>query len=458
MKKILSVILAISVMLPGASVNARAAGRTEAIYRAVSDNSEIHILYNDTIVKCDDVKPVNTDGRVMIPFRTALENMGAAVEYDDESRLVTAKKGDITIKFTLMDDIIYVDKNGIQSTITMDVPMIIVDERTLVPIRFMSNAFDMQVGWDSETETVIIMDYDDYFDYFEKIAPNLSKAAAINNPEFNNCSASFDFNIDFSDATDTFTLFAKGTAESGGADNPAQLNIVLNIQSGSWSLKDVKADAVFDGGRIYIRTDVLEQLAKNINNPELKLAAVTFNGMTWYSIDLNKLLEAFQLPPMKEMISNSDNITDIWKNGISTEGDAEYLTAVTLAAMFDAYEEMDQYITVKEKENGGYTININITNDDFSKIITSILGTAIPEEILAEMRNSINCTIAANMDCDDKKLTSDVFVDISAEDDDVKFEFKMTFNETDEIKDNAADISVPEESVDITDMILEFIK
>ena len=44
------------------------------------DKSEIHIVYNDKVVKYDDVKPVNTDGRVMIPFRAALENMGASVD------------------------------------------------------------------------------------------------------------------------------------------------------------------------------------------------------------------------------------------------------------------------------------------------------------------------------------------------------------------------------------------
>ncbi len=44
----------------------------------------------------------------------------------------------------------------------------------LVPIRFMSNAFGMQVGWDGDTETVVILDADDYFNEFENSAPNMS--------------------------------------------------------------------------------------------------------------------------------------------------------------------------------------------------------------------------------------------------------------------------------------------
>ena len=74
-----------------------------------------------------------------------------------------------------MDDTIYVDNNGSESTVQVDTPMIIVDDRTLVPIRFMSNAFGMQVGWDGDTETVVILDADDYFNEFENSAPNMSK-------------------------------------------------------------------------------------------------------------------------------------------------------------------------------------------------------------------------------------------------------------------------------------------
>ncbi len=107
MKKIIAAAVAASMVVPCFSVSA--AERVKEVSSVYGDKSEIHIVYNDKVVKYDDVKPVNTDGRVMIPFRAALENMGASVDYDDLSRLVTAKKGDTTIKFTLMDDTIYVE-------------------------------------------------------------------------------------------------------------------------------------------------------------------------------------------------------------------------------------------------------------------------------------------------------------------------------------------------------------
>ena len=79
MKKIIAAAVAASMVVPCFSVSA--AERVKEVSSVYGDKSEIHIVYNDKVVKYDDVKPVNTDGRVMIPFRAALENMGAIVDY-----------------------------------------------------------------------------------------------------------------------------------------------------------------------------------------------------------------------------------------------------------------------------------------------------------------------------------------------------------------------------------------
>lgn len=66
-EKIIALALTAAMAMPCA-VNAQAADRMSGIYESTKDHSEIHILYNDTVVQYEDVKPVNTDGRVMIPF------------------------------------------------------------------------------------------------------------------------------------------------------------------------------------------------------------------------------------------------------------------------------------------------------------------------------------------------------------------------------------------------------
>lgn len=466
MKKIIALALTAAMAMPCA-LNAQAAGRVSGIYEATEDNSEIHILYNDTVVQYEDVKPVNTDGRVMIPFRAALENMGATVDYNDAERLVTAKKGDITINFTLMDDTIYIDKNGQKSTITMDVPMIIVEDRTLVPIRFMSNAFDMQVGWDGDSETVVIMDYDDYFNKFSSIAPNMTKLINLKQPEFNKETASFDLAVSLAEGEKTFNFDFGGKADY--ADGTGQMKVTgIDAELVGVSLmKDADAEAIVKEGQLYVKTDIIEQIAKNSANSELKLAAITFNGNTWYKIDLNKVIDALDIPAetkaaFKAAIAMSSgetmDIAEILKSGISTEGDADIDDAEALAARFDMLEEFDKYISVTEKDNGGYKISMNITAEDFNKIITNLLGSILTDEERAMLSDMIRFVVSASTDCDGQKAVSDASVDLGINVDGTELVFKLTISETQEKDDSVKAAAIPENSTDITDLVLSAMK
>ncbi|MCI8403504.1 MAG: copper amine oxidase N-terminal domain-containing protein [Clostridia bacterium] len=461
MRKITLLALTAAITFTSA-VNVQAAGRVERIYRAAADNSQINILYNDTIVDCDGVKPVNADGRVMIPFRTALENMGASVEYDNAHKLVTAKKDDIIIKFTLMDDMIYIDRNGEQSTLTMDVPMMVVDGSTLVPIRFMSNALDMRVGWDGDSETVIIMDYDGYFKDFENIMPNMNRLFEMKIPDFNSCSELFDIDVNYSDNYDTFNFSLKGTAESGGIDSSSRMNILLNTEFGDISLEDAKADVIFDDGKLYIKTDILEHISKNIDDKFLKFAAVTFNGITWYKLDLDRLTEEMGLSASFNQTINSTgllkNYMQLIMDMVSQGYDVDMSTAVMAASMFDTWEEIDPYISVTEKKDGGYTVKLDISPDDFNTIIKNIGASQLNVEDMKMIEEMIKFTCSMDMECDGVKQTSDIMIDVSAGIEDVKLSLKMKFNEKDEVADEAQTVTIPAESVDITDTVLGFIK
>lgn len=466
MKKIIALALTAAMAMPCA-VNAQAADRISGISDALSNRDEIHILYNDKVVQYEDVKPVNTDGRVMIPFRAALENMGATVDYNEAERLVTAKKGDITINFTLMDDTIYIDKNGQQSTITMDVPMIIVDDRTLVPIRFMSNAFDMQVGWDGNSETVVIMDYDDYFDRFAENAPNMTKLTTLEQPDLNRGNTVFDTSITYGDAESSFDLAASGEADSTYADKTGSASVTLNANGGGASLQDVTVDAVVKDSQLYIKTDAVEQLKQNSTSEELKLVLAALNANTWYKIDLNKVIDGIDLPDETKAVlktalaisqGKTENTAEILKSGISTEGDADFNSVVMLAAQLDMYEEMDKYISVTEKDNGGYTIGINITAEDYNKIIIDTLGSMMTEEERSQLADTTKFSVSANTDFDGQKAVSDATVDMNINADGVTVGLKLTINETQEKDDSVKAATIPENSMDITDLIVNAMK
>lgn len=174
MKKTISFLTAVA-LTAAMGASASASGISQSISAVEANHDAINIIYNGQLMTYTDAIPENINDRVMLPFRAVLEGMGATVNYEDASRLVTASRGAITLTFTLEDDTIYINNNGVNSELKLDVPMIIKNDRTLVPIRFISNALGMQVGWEGDYNTVLIVDEETYQNDITANAPNVKK-------------------------------------------------------------------------------------------------------------------------------------------------------------------------------------------------------------------------------------------------------------------------------------------
>lgn len=465
MKKIIAICAAAVMMLTSIGANAAEADRTGKLYKTIMDDSQIHIIYNDTVIECADVKPVNADGRVMIPFRAALEGMGAQVDYDNASRKVTAKKGNKEIKFTLMDDTIRIITDGdMVSEIKMDTPMMIVDGSTLVPIRFMSNAFGMQIGWDGDTQSVVILDRDTYFADFSDIAPNMSKLLEIDDIEYNKEYTEFDFDVTMSDGKKKTNFDFEGKIDAVDKDGviSADMTFDMSISGGGLpiTVKDSYVNLIMKDGSIYVKTDIVEQLAAVIGTPDMVTAARIVNKNTWYKLDLNKVLDNIEMPEeLKNMLIVGDvsdlTIEEALIAAVPAEGDVTLADMIMLASQLDAYQMMDKYITVEEKTDGGYNVSMNITSDDFADIIKSMLEGFMPEEELAGINNMLVFEVSANTDADAKTATSDAKLNIEINMEDF-FNIKMTMNMTDksEKSDTVKTPEIPADAMDVTDIIL----
>lgn len=108
------------------------------------------VLLNGSMLSFD-VPPVIEDGRTLVPLRTIFEALGSSVQWDESTQTVIAKKEDTEIKLAIGGQAY---KNG--QPVSLDVPAKIVDGRTLVPLRFVSEAMGCQVGWDNDKNTVTI--------------------------------------------------------------------------------------------------------------------------------------------------------------------------------------------------------------------------------------------------------------------------------------------------------------
>jgi len=99
-----------------------------------------------------DVAPQIIDDRTMVPMRAIFEAMGTEVEWDSDTQTITATQGDKTIIMQI--DNVAMSVNG--QTIALDVGPMLIDGRTLVPVRAVAEGLDADVQWNAEMRTVVI--------------------------------------------------------------------------------------------------------------------------------------------------------------------------------------------------------------------------------------------------------------------------------------------------------------
>ena len=106
----------------------------------------------------NDVAPIITNDRTMLPARFVAENLGAVVSWDEADRIVTIKGKnlktgeDVTIIITI--DKATATVNG--GEINLDSPAFIRNDRTYTPVRFIAEQLGADVNWDENERNVII--------------------------------------------------------------------------------------------------------------------------------------------------------------------------------------------------------------------------------------------------------------------------------------------------------------
>lgn len=112
---------------------------------------DIHITVDGKELQ-SDVVPVMENDRVLVPMRTIFEALGAKVEWDEETQTVTAEKGWTEIQITLNES--KMRKN--EKEYELDTTACMINDRTMVPVRAVSEAFDAKVEWSESEKTVTI--------------------------------------------------------------------------------------------------------------------------------------------------------------------------------------------------------------------------------------------------------------------------------------------------------------
>lgn len=118
----------------------------------------IQVTLNDQPLSFSDAQPLMRNDRTFVPFRAIFEAMGATVSWDNTTRTVTAKRSDRTVKLTIGRKACTVDRAGSDRSFSTDAAPFIEGGRTYVPVRFAAQALGAAVGWDNNTQTVLLVD------------------------------------------------------------------------------------------------------------------------------------------------------------------------------------------------------------------------------------------------------------------------------------------------------------
>ena len=135
---------------------------------AFAANVSMNLFYNgknhaynakEIVVKIDgktmtpkDMPAVAIDGRTLLPMRQIAQELGCEVTWNEEAKQAYVINDDYTLVFEMNKATGY--KNG--KTFTMDVPPMIINDRTMLPVRALASALDLNIQWDDATRTVSI--------------------------------------------------------------------------------------------------------------------------------------------------------------------------------------------------------------------------------------------------------------------------------------------------------------
>lgn len=97
-----------------------------------------------------DVQPVIKEGRVLVPFRALSEGLNTKVKWDEKTQSIQAFQDNNTVILEIGKNTAFLNN----SPLTLDVPPTILDGRTLIPLRFFSEAFDCKVNWNEQNYIV----------------------------------------------------------------------------------------------------------------------------------------------------------------------------------------------------------------------------------------------------------------------------------------------------------------
>jgi|GEM_PF-2220363 len=143
MKKLVSLILVLVLLLPASMVSAA----------SLKPDPSITVFLNDEILEFD-IDPIQTQGTTFVQFTTIFKALGLQYTWDGPTKTIYGYNSEVDLYLTIGDRYAIVNDNVVE----LPVAPFTYDGRTLVPLRFIGQSTGLQVDWDGATRMIDIYD------------------------------------------------------------------------------------------------------------------------------------------------------------------------------------------------------------------------------------------------------------------------------------------------------------
>ncbi|MGN1349686.1 MAG: copper amine oxidase N-terminal domain-containing protein [Anaerovoracaceae bacterium] len=450
------------IMVPVLAVLVTICAFTAVSFADSAQTGDASVMLDGAYLSFDqDSLPKNVNGRIMVPYRAIFESLGAEVDFDVNTKVISGSNDRLTLSMKNGDkniSVVYAD--GTSEVKTMDVAPYISNGRTFVPTRFVSEVMGYSVGWDSDNKTVVIIDTDAITADAREDFGLLTKVQELNGSmdQAYEIDGSLNMTADISDAlTGTESpagqpdMSVTGTIGGYVEGSNVDMNMKLSMDvDGENMTSDIQVKFDGESGDMYMKGDGIteEQQWMKFNvydifdQSGLDLRAL-LNGKTSYA-DMDKLLsealaaasDSYTVDSYEELNAAYNVIKSMFGDDAFVKSGNKYTAEFDLEKIASAVSSgsgMDLSDVLEESGLGDaeLTGKMVITTDSAGKAV----GCDV-EIRLASEEEGIEMVISAKS----TKLSADVSLNMSVED-----VLSMTFDMMMKLKETTAtvDPSIP---------------
>lgn len=369
------------------------------------------------------VNPQIINSRTMVPMRKIFEVFGADIIWDGETQRITAITPEKTLNLQIGNaEASITSGDEVLETIILDSVPVVVDGRTLVPVRFIAESLELNVGWDATERTVVIIDTDFIFERIQKEAPTFYEYMTTRYETPNTFKSDMELTgtINYVDAEDrnnntNLKLILDGVAKK----SEELLGIDLDMRiTGKGSLLDTIKENDFE--KITMNILMNSDLTKMYIKSSLLESEI---GKKWALVDMTESVNG-----MSTLINQGMSVEDALKLTFNQmELNAETYNGINEVLDIVCPLISDEYFTVTGRTTKVYTYEIDI--EDVLDMLDLQMDEEAKEEALAQIKENINLSVKSTVKVTDNVATEEltnISAKIKLEKETIEVEIKAT--------------------------------